>query len=97
MEKENYWMSLLSLKYSKYASKSIIARYLNVVLHNKEKRGGINIKDPYRERMENLITQWDVLDFKTSKGKYTWTNRRLGPHHIASRLDRFLVQTNFLI
>ena len=42
--------------------------------------------------MEDLIAEWDLEDIKPLKGKYTWTNRRIGPGHIAARLDRFLVQ-----
>ena len=40
---------------------------------------------------------WDLIDIKPATGKYTWTNRRFGPGHIAARLDRFLVQDNFLL
>ena len=37
------------------------------------------------------------MDIKPSSGKYTWSNRRTGPRHIAARLDRFLVQDSFLL
>ena len=46
--------------------------------------------------MEDLISAWDLMDIKPTRGHYTWTNRRVGPGHIASRLDRFLVQSSFL-
>ena len=39
---------------------------------------------------------WDLGDIKPSKGKFTWTNKRVGPGHIVARLDRFLVHTSFL-
>ena len=35
-------------------------------------------------------------DIKPSKGKYTWSNQRLGSGHIVVWLDRFLVQNSFL-
>lgn len=38
-----------------------------------------------------------MIDIKPSSGKYTWSNKRLGPGHIAARLDRFLVQSSFLL
>ena len=39
---------------------------------------------------------WDLEDIKPSKGKFTWTNKRVGPGHIVARLDHFLVHTSFL-
>jgi hypothetical protein len=36
------------------------------------------------------MQDWDLLDIKPSTGKYTWSNKRVGPGHIAARLDRFL-------
>ena len=39
---------------------------------------------------------WDLEDIKPSKGKFTWSNKRVGPGHIAAQLDRFLVHTSFL-
>eukprot|EP00253_Pinus_taeda_P033311 PITA_33311 len=38
-----------------------------------------------------------MIDIKPSSGKYTWSNKRLGLGHIATRLDRFLVQSTFLL
>jgi hypothetical protein len=46
--------------------------------------------------VEDLISTWDLMDIKPSRGRYTWTNKRVGPGHIAARLDRFLVQSSFL-
>jgi hypothetical protein len=46
--------------------------------------------------MENLMTDWDKIDVKPKKGKYTWT-RRLGPGHIVARLYRFFVQIELLL
>ena len=47
--------------------------------------------------MEDLLQDWDFIDIKPSSGKYTCSNKRLGPGHIAARLDRFLVQSSFLL
>jgi hypothetical protein len=46
--------------------------------------------------VEDLISAWDLMDIKPTRGRYTWTNKRVGPGHIAARLDRFLVQSSFL-
>ena len=37
------------------------------------------------------------MDVKPSSRKYTWNNKRIGPGHIAARLDRFLVEDSFLL
>ena len=39
---------------------------------------------------------WDLEDIKPTSGKFTWSNKRLAPNHIAARLDRFLVHSSFL-
>lgn len=41
-----------------------------------------------------FIHRNQLIDFQTSNGIYTWTNKRRGPHHIASRLDHFLMSDN---
>eukprot|EP00253_Pinus_taeda_P028428 PITA_28428 len=43
------------------------------------------------------MQNWDVIDIKPVISKYTWSNKRIGPKHIAARLDRFLVQSSFLL
>ena len=75
----------------------IIAGDLNVTLCQEEKRGGSLVRDPIRETIDEIILDWDLMDIKPSSGKYTWNNRRIGPGHIATRLDRFLIQDSFLL
>eukprot|EP00253_Pinus_taeda_P032845 PITA_32845 len=43
------------------------------------------------------MQDWDLIDIKPTASKYTWSNKRVGPRHIAARLDRFLVQGTFLL
>ena len=74
----------------------IISGDLNVTLAASEKKGDSIVRDPSREWAEDIILGWDLVDIKPSKGKFTWTNKRLGPGHIAARLDRFLVHSSFL-
>ena len=38
----------------------------------------------------------DLLDIPLRNEKYTWSNRRTGIGHIATRLDKFLVSSTFL-
>ena len=75
----------------------IIAGDLNVILNQEEKRGGTVVRDPIREYVDELIMDWGVSDIIPAKEKFTWSNKRLGPGHIAARLDRFLVQGSFLL
>ena len=55
------------------------------------------VRDPIRETVDEIILDWDLMDVKPLSGKYTWNNKRIGPGHIAARLDRFLVQDSFLL
>ena len=43
------------------------------------------------------MQDWDLLDVKPSSSKYSWSNKRAGPGHIAARLDRFFIQSSFLL
>jgi hypothetical protein len=54
------------------------------------------VRDQFRERMDDLISDLDLFDVPSAKGMYTWNNRRAGPGHIAARLDQFLISNSFL-
>jgi hypothetical protein len=54
------------------------------------------VRDQFRERLEDLISDLDLYDVPSNKGIYTWNNRRAGPGHIAARLDRFLISNSLL-
>ena len=74
----------------------VLAGDMNVTLALSEKKGGSPVRDPAREWVEDIISGWDLEDIKPSRGKFTWTNKRIGPGHITARLDRFLVHSSFL-
>ena len=74
----------------------IIAGDLNVTLAVEEKNGGSSVRYQAREWVEDIILDWELEDIKPSHGKFTWTNKRRGPSHNSTRLDRFLVQSSFL-
>ena len=40
---------------------------------------------------------WDPIDIKLTTVKFTWSNKRVDPGYIVARLDRFLVQSSFLL
>eukprot|EP00253_Pinus_taeda_P009526 PITA_09526 len=62
----------------------IIVGDLNITLSSSEKRGGSIVRDPAREWVEDVMQDWDLLDIKPLKGKHTWSNKRVGPGHIAT-------------
>jgi ribonuclease HI/exonuclease III len=95
-EKRLCWQSLQEFLSEKDLENIVIGGDLNVTLSAEEKRGGSIVRDPAREWVEDLISTWDLMDIKPTRGRYTWTNKRTGPGHIAARLDRFLVQSSFL-
>ena len=95
-EKKICWYSLQSYLFLHNPENIIIASDLNVTLAAKEKKGGSLVRDPAREWVEDLMLGWELEDIKPTSGKFTWSNKRVGPNHIAARLDRFLVQSSFL-
>eukprot|EP00253_Pinus_taeda_P012863 PITA_12863 len=95
-EKKNCWNSLQTFLLEQNPGNIIIAGDLNVTLALEEKKGGSIVRDPAREWVEDIMLGWDLEDIKPSSGKFTWSNKRIGPNHIAARLDRFLVHNSFL-
>jgi len=59
----------------------------NIVLKAREKRGGLPVLDPFLERMEDLMLEWDSVDFPPNTGKCTWSNKRNRNSHIVTRID----------
>jgi hypothetical protein len=83
-KKQLCWNSLVNLLEGLQGSNLIAAGDFNTILCNKEKTGGNLVRDPNRELMDDFISHWDLMDFKPNKGKFTWSNKRSGPAHIAA-------------
>eukprot|EP00253_Pinus_taeda_P013868 PITA_13868 len=96
-DKKNCWDSIRHQADLVHMENIIIAGDLNLTLHSSRKRGGSIVRDPAREWAEDILQEWDMLDIKPSSSKYSWSNKRLGPGHIAARLDRFFIQSSFLL
>ena len=96
-EKKDCWKTLNEYLELISPNNIIIAGDLNLVMNGKEKRGGRISKDQQIHVVEDMIQQWDIMDFKPRRGLYTWTNNRTGEEHISARLDRFLVQNTLLM
>jgi hypothetical protein len=67
------------LSITEYTYDCIIARDLNVTLHYGGKGGGSVVRDPFKEKLEDLINGWELVDVKPTKGKFTWSIKRIGP------------------
>jgi hypothetical protein len=87
----------LALRGLEYINNTIVGGDFNAFLSYKENRRGSIIMDPFKESMGDLIFDWDLVEIKPKRWKYTWTNMRLGLGHIATRLDCFLINNNLLL
>eukprot|EP00253_Pinus_taeda_P029111 PITA_29111 len=96
-EKKECWKTLSDYLEQCSPTNIVIGGDLNIILDPKEKRGGSSTRDPFLPTVENLIQLWDLVDFKPVKGAYTWTNNRIGEHHISARLDKFLTNSTIMM
>ena len=81
LEKKDFWKYFVEIN---SPTNIIVDGDLNLVFDPKEKRGRINNRDQMLPLVEDLIQQWDILDFKPKKGLYTWTNNKIGASHISA-------------
>ena len=95
-QKDIFWSSLEEQCADKKHLPCFIAGDFNTTISTAERRGGSKVRDPYGERLEDLISQWNLTDIIPKNGTYTWSNKRMGPGHIDARLDRFLVSSHLL-
>eukprot|EP00253_Pinus_taeda_P005951 PITA_05951 len=96
-EKRECWYSLSTYLEQQSPNNIIIAGDLNIVLKPKEKRGGSSSRDPMLATVEEIVQNWDLLDFPPVHGLYTWSNNRVGSEQISARLDRFMIQSGLLL
>eukprot|EP00253_Pinus_taeda_P024453 PITA_24453 len=96
-EKKECWRSLTEFLELNSPSNLVLGGDLNIILDLKEKKGGIQSKDPFSRIVGSLIQRWDLVDLKPVRGKFTWTNNRTGDNHIAARLDRFLITSSLMM
>ena len=95
-EKEVCWSTLEASIEEEQDNNLIIAGDLNLVLHANEKRGGNFTPDPFRNRLESIMQEQDLVDMRPKNRRYTWSNRRIGIGNIMERLDRFLISIAYL-
>jgi len=66
----------------------------NIIKTMEEKKGGRIKLEGDSNGLREFIQNNQLMDIQTSNGVFTWTNKRRGTQHIASRLDRFLISDN---
>lgn len=66
----------------------------NIIKSLEEKQGGRTRLDSDSSGFKQFLQDNQLMDIPTSNGTFTWSNKRRGAHHIASRLDRFLISDN---
>eukprot|EP00253_Pinus_taeda_P001699 PITA_01699 len=96
-KKRECWKSLSDFLELHNPKNIVIGGDLNIIMDPKEKRGGSYTRDPMLYIVENLMLQWDLVDFKPVKGEYTWTNNRIGENRISATLDRFLTHSSIMM
>ena len=59
--------------------------------------GGMFIRDPLKEMVDEIVVDWDLYDLKPKEGKFSWSDRHLGLGHITKQLDWFFTYDIFLL
>ena len=72
----------------------ILGGDFNMIRKLEEKIGGRSRLDLDSSHFRDFISRSWLIDLPFSNGMYTWNNKRSGSHHIASKLDRFLISDN---
>lgn len=66
----------------------------NMITKLEEKIGGRNKLDKESCNLKNFTQNNWLIDMPFNNGFFTWNNKRVGSHQIASRLDRFFLSDN---
>ena len=75
----------------------ILAGDFNIITSLMEKKGGTKILDRDAKEFSKFIDTAETIDMKTKNGHFTWNNKRMSQHQVATRLDRFLVSESVIM
>jgi len=75
----------------------VVGGDFNIIRCLEEKKGGQIILSKISEGLSRKINELELVDLETTNNLYTWSNKRTGDRHIASRLDRFLLSEPILM
>jgi len=74
-EKQEFWDKLLALQSSNWNKMRIFGGYFNTAMYSTECMGGNIIRYPFREWLEGLLSNSDLVDIKPHNWKYTGSNQ----------------------
>jgi ribonuclease HI/exonuclease III len=90
-DKRRLWETLTGVIQSIQVLNVIMGGDFNAILNADEKIGGICPPARTIQDFSSFLLDNDFLDVIPDSGGYTWTNKKMGFHQIAERLDRFLI------
>jgi exonuclease III len=96
-EKRRMLLDLENLKDRTNNLHWILAGDFNIITTLAEKKGGTRRLDRDAEEFSAFIDTMELVDIRTNNGQFTWNNKRLAHHQIATRLDRFLVSESIIL
>lgn len=88
------WSDLINTSYN---GSWMVAGDFNVVWSQEEKLGENSDNFTDVNDFNDMITRLSLLDGDFSGSKFTWSNNRLGRACILQRLDRALINSNWLV
>jgi hypothetical protein len=75
----------------------ILVRDSNIITSLVEKKGGTRRLDRDAEEFSKFIDTTEMVDLKTNNVQFTWNNKQMSQHQVATRLDRFLVSESIIM
>jgi exonuclease III len=96
-EKKRFLLDLENLKDRTHNLHWILAGDFNIITTLAEKKGGTRRLDRDVEEFSAFIDTMKLVDIRTNNGQFTWNNKQLGHHQVATRLDRFLVSESIIL
>ncbi|XP_074305124.1 uncharacterized protein LOC141640122 [Silene latifolia] len=93
-ERRDLWMKL-ELLHSAIAGPWVVAGDFNTVINPLERLGG-NTKQSDMDEFIDRIANCGLTDIHTTGAFYTWTNKQEAQTRVYSRLDRFLINQDWV-
>jgi exonuclease III len=96
-EKRRMLLDLEDLKTCSNNLHWILAGDFNIITSLAEKKGGTRRLDRDAEEFSTFIDTTEMVDIRTNNKHFTWNNKRINQHQVATRLDRFLVLESIIM
>ena len=75
----------------------ILAGDFNIITSIAKKKGGTRILDRDVEEFSMFIDTTKMVNIRTNNRHFTWNNKQINQHQVATRLDRFLVSESIIL